>query len=1225
VNLSIVSGDCFANSGSFTFTLLRSGPAPEEQGAAPNPSEAPTTCSVGQPVNCATGTLWHSFTDVAVPGLGVPLNFSRTYSSADAVTDGPLGYGWTGSYGMRLDFGPSGEVDVVQENGSIVPFYEAIEGYVPGPGVQGSFVDNEDGTFTFTRFATNSSYVFDAAGKLLSEVDPNGYETSLSYDGTGRLTEVTDQAGRTLELAYDGEHISSLTDPKGHVISFGYDQGDLVQATDPRGNSWEFAYDSGHRLVAMTDPNGGTTTNVYDGSDRVVRQENPLDQATTWSYVGEPETASGGMTTITDPLGRETVQHYVDLELTEITVGSGGPDPATTSYEYDPISHQVTQATSPEGNVSTAEYDERGDLLEAVDPLGHARAYTYDPDGNLLSATDPRGATRTYSYDAGNNLVSATTPLGAGGSATWTYEYGTGASAGDLLAATNPDGRTTEYQYDEAGNVVKVVDPLGGSATYAYDANGNLTGSTDPSGRKTSYTYDAGDELTAIDFSDPATPDVGLAYDPNGNRTGMDDGTGECEYSFDAAGRMTSATNGAGRTIGYAYDDGGQLTEVTYPNGKTVTRGYDDRGQLASVTDWLGYTSAFEYDGDGNFVGRELPGSVTTTTSFDADGRVTKIDSSGEDGLLARFSYGRDESGQVISSAESGLFSGAAQYTYDEGNRLTSAGGNVYRYDDAGNPTAFPDGRPQSFDAAGQLLSSGAIPPQPEPTPDAAPAPTGGAGAATVAAVRSSHRLRAHRILSTRLSGIRKGELLLAFVSAQAGPRARQTVKRLQAKGLSWSSVSTVSSKGETVGVWQAHADHDLAEGTISAELSRKSDQAQLTVVAFEPGATAGAVTRRSGKRGAPRLSIDASAGGQVWAVGHLAGASRLQPAAGSQVVEQTHSARPSSIAWVQQRAATENGPVTVGGRARHSGAWSLAAVAVDPPAAAGQIANGGGVSIDSGGLGGYRTFSYNAEGDRIGMTSDDGAASYAYNQAGQLTGISGGVSYGYDGDGLRTAKTAAGKSTAFTWDPSGSLPLLVEEGGTSFVYGPEGRPLEQISSGAATYLLADQQGSTRLLTDSSGDVVGTYAYDSWGVPRAHTGESTSLQYDGEQADPESGLIYLRARYYDPSTGQFLTPDPRFAFNSKPYLYASNNPIAFADPTGEVPWRLIGAGLALCAAGLEAAVNWYDDYQARHTGETCEAVQLGLDPSKKVKVCRQNSDQAPTNSGGNKTFSDPVD
>src|SRR5262249_55266639 len=79
VGVTVASGGCGASSGGFQFTLVGGGPSAAEQGGAPNPSEPPTTCSSGDPVNCATGAFWHTFTDARVPGLGVPLDFTRTY------------------------------------------------------------------------------------------------------------------------------------------------------------------------------------------------------------------------------------------------------------------------------------------------------------------------------------------------------------------------------------------------------------------------------------------------------------------------------------------------------------------------------------------------------------------------------------------------------------------------------------------------------------------------------------------------------------------------------------------------------------------------------------------------------------------------------------------------------------------------------------------------------------------------------------------------------------------------------------------------------------------------------------------------------------------------------------------------------------------------------------------------------------------------------------------
>jgi len=78
------------------------GPTTAEQGGPSNPSEHTTTCSNGDPVNCATGVFWHTFTDFSIPGRGVPLDLTRTYSSSQAPVNGPLGYGWTDSYDMSL-------------------------------------------------------------------------------------------------------------------------------------------------------------------------------------------------------------------------------------------------------------------------------------------------------------------------------------------------------------------------------------------------------------------------------------------------------------------------------------------------------------------------------------------------------------------------------------------------------------------------------------------------------------------------------------------------------------------------------------------------------------------------------------------------------------------------------------------------------------------------------------------------------------------------------------------------------------------------------------------------------------------------------------------------------------------------------------------------------------------------------------------------------------------
>lgn len=71
------------------------------------------------------------------------------------------------------------------------------------------------------------------------------------------------------------------------------------------------------------------------------------------------------------------------------------------------------------------------------------------------------------------------------------------------------------------------------------------------------------------------------------------------------------------------------------------------------------------------------------------------------------------------------------------------------------------------------------------------------------------------------------------------------------------------------------------------------------------------------------------------------------------------------------------------------------------------------------------------------------------------------------------------------------------------------------------------------------------------GNTTSHTGTATTpLLYGGQYQDVETGFYYLRSRYYDPATGQFLTVDPAVAATQAPYFYSSDSPLNSTDPTG---------------------------------------------------------------------------
>jgi RHS repeat-associated protein len=105
-------------------------------------------------------------------------------------------------------------------------------------------------------------------------------------------------------------------------------------------------------------------------------------------------------------------------------------------------------------------------------------------------------------------------------------------------------------------------------------------------------------------------------------------------------------------------------------------------------------------------------------------------------------------------------------------------------------------------------------------------------------------------------------------------------------------------------------------------------------------------------------------------------------------------------------------------------------------------------------------------------------------------------------------------------------------------------------------YYEADGIGSVTSLTDPTGAIAATYTYDSFGNTTASTGSATnSFRYAGREFDSSTALYYNRARYYDQTTGRFLSEDPVgfFGGSSNLYPYVENNPVRLKDAAGLSP------------------------------------------------------------------------
>jgi RHS repeat-associated protein len=218
----------------------------------------------------------------------------------------------------------------------------------------------------------------------------------------------------------------------------------------------------------------------------------------------------------------------------------------------------------------------------------------------------------------------------------------------------------------------------------------------------------------------------------------------------------------------------------------------------------------------------------------------------------------------------------------------------------------------------------------------------------------------------------------------------------------------------------------------------------------------------------------------------------------------------------------------------------------------------------------------------------------YAYSFDNRLKSVNNGsITIVYDGDGNRVSKTVGGVTTRYLVDdlnPTG-YPQVVEEvagsGATRvYTYGIARISQNQVIAGAwaPSFYVYDGSDSVRFLTDGAATVTDQYDYDAFGNLINFTGSTpNNYLYGGEQFDPDLGLYYLRARYYSPVTGRFMSMDPANgdvidSLSQHRYAYAAGNPVNLKDPTGkgfeEVGQLLSGitpAGLVIATLQTAAA------------------------------------------------------
>ena len=1129
-----------------------------------NPSEALCPCSYGDPVNTSNGEFFLNSTDLFEPGVGPAVQLTRGYSSTAIGSWGVFGQGTSSNLSMWLqpmDYvnDVATKVGVAQENGSMVWFTWNGAGYVAPTRVQGSLTTNDDGTYTFTRAGTHR-FTFSSQGYLVGESDLNGNTVDYEYDENGWPVSIAGSGGRRIDLTWGGYGLVSARDQAGRTVAYGYDEnGNLTGVTDPDGNVTSYGYDEAGQLTSLTKPSGGTTTNTYsDGM--VVSQSDPMGRVTSFSYDG----ASWGsmQTTTTLPGGERIVEAYYQGLLQSRTTAVGTRLEATTSYAYDDawnlagvtnaMGHttrygydaegNVVRVRQPLGQVTKYTYDDLRDVTSVTDPLGQKTTYTFDaagnrtgetdadgtskawvhnPDGTVSSSTDALGHVTAYTYDAAGNLASTTDP----NHRTTTIGYN---SAEHVIWTAAPSGATTTYTVDAAGRVLTVTTPSDKVTASAYDGDGNLTRIADPAGHVTRYKYDLADER--IQQVDPNHNVTNYAYDEDGHPTKVTaPGGGITRYEYDVAGRQSGAIDADGNRTATHYNLDRLQTAVYQPDGSHATTSYDANGNVTSATDFEGNATRSSYDADGRLASTTDPLGRVTVVAYTPTGQTAQVTL--PDGSTETYGYDKNGNQTTFTNADGAV----TTYAYTLSGQLKSQsvpGGATTAYTYTVDGRLAVATRPDGTTATNAYTLDGQL----KDVHYSQPGSTDTGYAYTVSGQRKT---------MTDASGT------TSYVYDAAGRATSVTDGAGKTVGYGYDGDGNVTTLTYPSGQ-QVNYEFNLAGRMTSmtdwdgnTTTFGWNSNGLLATQAYPNGLTEIVEYDANGNPVTISDATDAetlaSYGYQYDAASQLGSTSSSDPV-GQSAYEHSYdavgqlAARTAVSGEVQPYTATSGGKLTRLGEATlgYNDAGQVTQLASETD--------------------GSLSFSYDTNGRRTSLTDGGWTGAQTYDAAGNLATAGDSsvtIAYTSNGDGLRQSRSVGDEVQQFTWDVQAVVPLLLDDGQHAYLYGPSTTPIGQVddADGQIQYLSADNIGSVRIVTDTEGNVVGTADYDPYGR-RTLSGSVPSVGYTGEWTDPLTDYVYLRARDYDPTTGQFLTPDPLASLTWQPYEYAANNPVQNTDPSG---------------------------------------------------------------------------
>jgi RHS repeat-associated protein len=1051
-------------------------------------------------------------------------------------------------------------------------------------------------------FAHLFKEAFDARGKSVAKTEYFGTTPDVDVAKRGRLQKVTDAEGKDFTYDYafnlDGTTTTSMTNPdNGGIVTTKVNAyGKVVSQIDPLTNETKFSYDAFNNKQTEENAELETTTFTYDPRGHQTGVKNHLNQLRTTGY-----NYYGGPALMTNEELEETRVEYDENFMPKLV--KDNTNALMGGYDFDERG-SVRARYDGNGRKTEFGYDRFGNKTSETDPTGASTTYEYDTMGRVTLMTDTLGVKTRYQYDLLGRVLNTTYALGTPRETKMGFEYDPN---GNKTAEIDPANRRTVHAYDASNRLVRTTYPDNTAMGYEYDWRGNKTAevystSTGTLYRRTEYKYDLAGRLVQTVYA-PGTPDaasVRRTYDKVGRllsetnpypgaAASPPNGTGVTSYEYDDAGRLRFVTNPEGEITRYDYDDAGRKTEQhegivgnkTNPALMVTKYGYDVRGRLKLVTYHdATRTTQYEYDNAGNQKAVTDAGGLKTEYGYDGLNRLLSVKNPAQETV----SYRYDKLGRLDAIIDAKF--NETSFRYDELGRLKRknwADGSSYEefeYDAVGNRTAhrLADGNVNrySYDVLNRLngvrLFNESITTTIGYTPNGLRSSVVDGRGTTSYGYDNRDRLTllTQPVKDTTASATYNQSVEYAY--DPAGNRTSITTRN--SSGVSQSSVSysydsayrlktaTESGQGATTYNYNPlglRTEQLLPNGRAVRYSYATSTPDRLEVVkhqlasdpvvatpllsysySFNTAAAAGKAGLRTGLTETKNGTTTAS---YLW---EYDSAYRLKKE------KKTVGANPLVETGYDYDAAGNRTRTTLGGATTATYEYDKLDRLLLLKTATGAISE---------------EYGYNPRGNlaqvKIGGTV---ARTFQWDGADRMIGATaGGTTLGmqYDVDGRRVQLSASGVITNYLWDITSRYGDVLLETGTngafktSYVLGSGELISQKRGANPREYYLLDGQGSVRGLTDGTGTLTQEYAYDTFGKLTSGDASKSAYLYTGQQYDAATELYSLRARYYSPQQGRFLSMDKWPVNYQNPmelnrYGYTANNPINYADPSGYV-------------------------------------------------------------------------